>query len=306
MNLETYRVFCLSEALSPVSHMMGTRGNEAVISREPVYSKNGAKLVPVLSGNAIRHKAIREPGSKYLVSLYDLAGKLTIDQLNFMFSGGSLTESSVTDNLKTIADLQRIFPLYRLLGGSLRNQIVSGSMHVGRGILLCEENRETINKSLPTEFEKIDFVLSGAEAFVGQYQYTRGDARKMKDVDFFAAVEELNNPPESNLMIYAGQTVMRSSVFLHEITLINVSYLELGAMVDAFERWQKDGGVIGGQSRIGHGKLKTSIHITPEISIDDAANEYRNHALSVRDEAIDWLNTAFAERKKKEKPEKTV
>lgn len=300
--LNTYRILCMSEAMSPITHMMGTSGNESLINREPVMTQSGVVQVPVLSGNALRHRVIRDPGAKYLIGLYNLAGKLNIDQLNFLLSGGSLTESSVSDNMRTIADMQRLFPLYRLLGGSLRNQIIAGSLQVGRGLLVCEENRETINKSLLPEFAKLENQLLHAEVFVSQYQYTRGDVKRMKDVDFFAAVDELNDPDSaSTLMIYTGQSVMRNAVFVHEITALNVSYNEIGALFDALSRWQAKGGSVGGNTRIGHGKLKTSVYAYPEVDIADAVSQYQEYARSVKEEAIDWLNNAFPVKAKKEK-----
>lgn len=297
--MNTYRMFLYSKARSPISHMMGVSGNEALIAREKIYIDSGVVEVPFLSGNALRHKMIREPGMKYLIGRYNLMKKLNIDQLNFMLAGGSLYESSVTDNLKIVSDMQRIFPLFKALGGSLRNQIVSGSMNISRGVLLCEENREIINQSLPEKYEKINFPIQRAESFVGNYQYTRGDARRDKDFDYFEAVDELNKP--SNLMMYNGQTLVSNSVFLHDIILMNVSILEVGAIYDALCRWQRFGGVIGGQSRIGHGRLKTLIDISPEVDLEDARTKYLQHVDNVKEEAIIWLNETFKDRPSKGK-----
>ena len=58
MNLETYRITCLSEAITPISHMMGVSGNEALINREPVLHKGNTVYLPTISGNALRHKMI--------------------------------------------------------------------------------------------------------------------------------------------------------------------------------------------------------------------------------------------------------
>ncbi|EMO53940.1 hypothetical protein [Leptospira noguchii] len=298
-SLDNYRLFLFSEAGSQITHMMGISGNEALIAREKIFTENGVINVPYLSGNAIRHRAIREPGAKYLINRYDLAGKLTPDILNFLLTGGSLTEGSVTDNLKTIADMQYLFPLYRALGGSLKNQILSGSINVGRGVLLCEENRAMINKTLPKDFDQIDTVLMGAESFVSQYQYTRADATKQKDADKFLDKQILDNN-ESNLMIYNGQSIVTNSVFLHDIVLNNVCILEVGAVYDALIRWQEAAGTIGGQSRIGHGRLKTSVNINPYVDLDDARQQYLNHVDTVKDDAIAWLYNTF-----QSKPEPT-
>ncbi|EMO43801.1 hypothetical protein [Leptospira santarosai] len=298
---QTYHVFCLSETLSPLSHMMGTSGNEALLNRESVRTENGIKLIPVISGNAIRHRIIRDAGSYHLINLYELAGKLNIDQMNFMLSGGSLTESSVTDNMKTIADMQRLFPLYRLLGGSLKNQIITGAMHVSRGVLVCEENRETLNKILPEELSALSKTLMGAESFVSSYQYTRGDISKINGVDIILASDELTQKRDSTLMLYGGQNIITNSFFVHEFTLTNVSQNELGALLNAINYWQKSNGIIGGNSRIGHGRLKTYVYIPGEQSVQTYIDEYEKYAISVKEEAINWLNTAFAKKEKAKK-----
>lgn len=80
---------------------------------------------------------VREPGALYIVDMLGLRGKLNIDQANYLFTGGSLTESSTNDNLKRIAEMQHLFPLLRLLGGSLRNQVIGGSLFVLRGIMIA-------------------------------------------------------------------------------------------------------------------------------------------------------------------------
>ncbi|WP_078124027.1 hypothetical protein [Leptospira alexanderi] len=300
---QTYHVFCLSETLSPLSHMMGTSGNEALVNRESVRTENGIKLIPFISGNAIRHRVIRDAGSHFLINLYELAGKLNIDQMNFMLSGGSLTESSVTDNMKTIADMQRLFPLYRLLGGSLKNQIITGALQVSRGVLVCEENREILNKILPEELRALSKTLMGAESFVSSYQYTRGDISKINGIDKLLMLDELAQKRESTLMIYTGQNIVRNSLFVHEFTLTNVSQNELGALLSAINCWQNSNGIIGGNSRIGHGRLKTYVYLSEEQSAQGLIDEYQKYAESVKEEAISWLYAAFA-KKEKEKVKK--
>lgn len=307
MNLETYRITCLSEAITPISHMMGVSGNEALINREPVLHKGNTVYLPTISGNALRHKMIREYGMNYLISVLGLAGKLNLSQLNFMFTGGSLEESSVTDNLKRIADMQYLFPLFRVLGGSLKNQILTGSLMVDKALLICEEHREIIEKMKPDNLELPTDRLLGAESFIGQYQYTRGEASKKKNIDLFLAMEELNKDREgdkSNLMIYNGQTIIKGSLFFHEIILPNVSYNELGAVLFSMSNWQEHGGIIGGKSSIGHGKLKTSIILNMDIDINDCIENYKAHVDKTKLAACDWLNDAFADKPKKEKVKK--
>ena len=301
---KTHVLHLIVETLSPLTHMMGVNGNEAIINREAsIYNGNLVHL-PAISGNALRHKLIREGGAYYILGVCNLAGKLNIDQLNYMFNGGSLVQSSVSINIRRIAEMQEILPLYRLLGGCLKNQIVQGSLCMGRGLLICRENVERINKTIPEEF-KLDTMTYPAERYVDQYQYTRGNAEKMKDIDFFAAIDKLNNGDEktkSNLMIFNGQTVVSGAMFYCEIVLQNISDLELGAVLHCLNRWN---GFLGGQGSRGHGKCRGYL-----LGVDPAESlrligEYAAHVQANKDKIISWLFEQFGKEAKQNKKPKS-
>ena len=297
------KIHCLSEAQSPITHMMGTSGNEAIINRESVLFNGVVRQVPVLSGNAIRHRMIREPGALHLVKTCGLEGKLTLDQANYLFNGGNLTESSPTENLSRIAEMQELMPLIRLLGGSLRNQVIGGSLIVGRGILVCEENRENIEKMLPEGFELPSSRLRSCEDFIDQYQYTRGDARKRKDAHII--IKEVEEGYGSNLMIYSGQSIIPGAFFYHQFIMQNVSVLEIGAMLNSLYEWDMAGATIGGSARIGHGKLQTYFLIEAEndspenLEPKELADAYRKHCEAKKEEITNWLFSTFPAKKER-------
>lgn len=301
--IKNYKIHAISTTLAPITHMRGTSGNEGIINRESVISDGRLREVPVLSGNAIRHKVIREPGAYFLVKQLGLIGKLSIAQANFLFNGGSLTESSIYDNIKQINKMQTLFPLFRLLGGCLTNQIIGGSLIVLRGILVCEENRANLKDLLPEGFRLPQESLKSCEDFIGKYQYTRGDASKRKDS---GTILEQDPQDESNLMIYSGQTVKPGSVFHHGFVLQNVSRLEVGALLHSLMQWDEGGALIGGQSRIGHGQLKTDIFFEDNedfygLNVDafDCVQQYLNHIIDNKKEQVDWLNETFNHEAKK-------
>ena len=299
---KTHKIHMLLETLSPLTHMMGTSGNEALINREAVIYKDEIRHLPVISGNAIRHKLIREPGAMFIVGACNLAGKMNIDQLNYLFNGGSLVESSVSCNIRKIADMQATLPLYRLLGGCLKNQVVAGALNVHRGMLMCRENAERISSILPADCA-IEAAIFPAERFIDQYQYTRGDANKMKDIDFFAAVDELQTGEEkekSHLMIFNGQTIVAGSMFYLGFVLNNVSDLELGALFHSLSRWN---GFIGGQGSRGHGRCKISLIKSDELDVPALVLAYKDHIMSKKEEIKSWLFDAFASKKDIKKKE---
>jgi hypothetical protein len=280
--LKTYTIHCLSKAISPITHASGTAGNEAIVAREPVTTPCGVAYVPFLSGNAIRHRFVREPGAMWLIDRLGLRGKLSLPQLNFLLHGGNLTQSTAQENTRRIADCHRLFPLLRLCGGSLPNQILAGSMDVWRGVLVCEENRESL-ASMIADFPTAR--LWSAERFASGYQYTRGDAAKLGQA-------ETQDGDTSSLMIYSGQAVGRGAVFHHGFVLKHVNELELGCLRLSLRLWQDSGGTIGGQSRIGHGRLRMSF-VNMDDGDDSLLLDYVSHVDANRDECVQWLNEAF-------------
>lgn len=291
----TYHVTCLSVTASPMTHMSGSSGNESIISREPIVSPRGVAMVPMLSGNAIRHRAVRAPGARWLVDTYDLVGKLTLVQLNWLFHGGNLTEGGGREDTRRIADMQRLWPLYRLLGGCLPDQVLAGSMDVGRGTLVCEENRATLGAILGTDGASVlPSALRPAEAFVSGYQYVRMAAER-------SAIAPLAKPrPEgveaaakSGMMPFSGQAVTRGAAFIHDFILKDVAEVELGALLWSLRLWQAQGGTVGGQAARGHGRLDASL-VGADFDQDGAVGAYLDHARSVRDDAVAWLDAAFA------------
>jgi hypothetical protein len=304
--IKNYRTFILATAVTPISHMMGTEGNEAVLMRESVYHDGQIKRIPVISGNAIRHRMIRDPGAMYLVDVMGLRGKLTIDIANYLFNGGSLTESSTNDNLKRIAEMQELFPLIRLLGGSLRNQIIGGSLVTYRGILICEENRANLDNLLGCGFLS-DNQMKSAEEFVSNQTYTRCDVTKRKDSTEILDPKE-KAPEKSTMMPYSGQVVIPGAKFLMGFHLQGVSVLEVGALYHALQMWEASGATIGGSSRIGHGVIQCSVmpyagetFFGDEINVADCVQAYIQHCTQNADKMKQWLFDTFPERVIKEK-----
>lgn len=282
--MKSYTLHCLSEAVSPITHCSGTAGNEGIVAREPVLTDRGVMQVPFLSGNALRHRVVREPMTMWLIDRYGLKGSLSLQQLNFLLHGGNLTQSTAHENTRRIAELHRTWPLLRLCGGSLPDQILAGSLDVWRGTLVCEENRRSLAMALGAF--PASRMLS-AERFIGGYQYTRGDAKKRginSDRDDIQS--------DSNLMIYSGQAVSRGAVFHHGFVLKHASPIELGCLLLSVRLWQASGGTVGGSARLGHGRLR--LQWVDMIDSDELVTAYVDYADSVREDAVAWLNEAFA------------
>ena len=305
--VKTVKIYSLITALTPVKHMMGTHGNEAVLNRESVFHDGMVSQIPVLSGNALRHVLIREAGAMHLIDACGLHGKLNIEQANFLLYGGSLTKSSTANNLKKIADMQQLLPLYRLLGGDLQDQILGGSLLCGRGILACKENEDVLARILPEGLLYSDAWLRNAEDFISSDQYTRGDVTS--DLDVLTEEEMEATKEDSSRMIYSGQSLIPGTMFCQEIVMQGVSKLEVGALFTALSRWDADGGIIGGSKRIGHGRVKLEYYVHnahdffgESLDVPALMAEYDQYTRDNADNIAAWLQETFPStvREKKE------
>jgi len=290
------RIICYSETVSPITHMAGVVGNEAIIKREQLAS---GQWVPSITGNALRHRCVRETGARYLVDALGLSGELSLPQLAFLFNGGSLTESTGREDTKKIADLQRLFPLLRLLGGSLPDQILSGTLIATSGLLVCEENRSRLSGLLPDEWSLPVDRLRDAEAMVGTYQYVRGVPTKTCP-DLVRGEDELDargagKDGKSQQMIFSGQCVNPGAAFVHGFLAPSSTALDIGCLLHSLALWQQAGGTVGGSAAKGHGRLSTYVHCDQPIY--GCVERYQEHVEQCKQECVDWLTAAFAKKK---------
>lgn len=295
-------VHCLSRAESPITHMAGTAGNEAIVAREPIQTPAGLRTVPFLSGNSIRHQ-IREHGFLWLIQEWGLERKLNRDQLTYLLNGGGNTSSGQFEDTKRLVEWAEIFPLGGLLGGCMADQIVPGSLKAWRGRLVCEENRPYLPADLP--FPLPEGRLRSVQDFLGSYQYTRsvpgetpGDLEEISKAE--DAARESGKKDKSDRMIFGGQSITTGAFFAHGFILDRGSDLHLGALLWSLHLWQISGGVIGGQSSRGHGRLKTWIHCDrlSETPQQELVDQYQEHCRSMQERGIEWLGREFSKARK--------
>jgi hypothetical protein len=210
-----------------------------------------------------------------------------MEHLHFLFNGGALTKSNVCESMKRIQDCWRALPLVRVLGGCLPDMILPGALLSWRGMLVCAENHSRLRAILPDGWLPSG-ALPPAHRLMGKYQYTRSDAARTDN--------DLLRPGasgDSGLMIYSGQVVDPGAVFVHGFNLARVTEAEVGFVAHALERWQAAGATIGGNAAKGHGRLDTSILVTPEIDLEAASAAYEKYVMAVREEAVKFLEESF-------------
>lgn len=275
----------LSEVMSLATHMAGSAGNVSLMARREVATPDGVFRTAWLSGNALRHRMVRSPGFGWLVDRIGLHGKLSLMQANFLFHGGQLVKglAGPSEDLRRVADWQSLFPLGRLLGGCLPDQILSGTLVVRPGVLVCRENARII------EHHAGDLAAGGrfrpASAYESGYQYTRGDVAGARG----------SSEDESNQMIFAGECVIPGAAFIHGFSIQHAEDAELGALLLALDSWEAGGATVGGMSARGHGHLRTAIvsGVDPEEA-EACKAAYVAHVDANKDACVEWLNRTFA------------
>ncbi len=278
-------IHLLFTALEPITHMMGTRGNVAILNRETVIRGEVPPVdVPVLSGNALRHALMRKPAASLLVECLGIKGETGFQLADLLYHGGNLIGWRAMGG-EALRDFCRAVPFIRVFGGAFPGNIVPGILHVGRGLLACAETRDAIMRLSGID---IGDNAPACDECIGEYQYTRG----CEDVS-----------EDDRRMIYSGECVLRGSKFYCLVSLADCAgELEIGCLFSALKAADN---VIGGCGRAGHGRLdiEYSCEYTQEY-IDSCISKYTDYVRENASEAIDLLNSLFTEPKKTEKPSK--
>lgn len=275
----------LLTAAEPITHMMGTRGNVAILNRETVLSDGNPHVeVPVLSGNALRHALMREPAAGLLVDGLGIKGETSFQLADLLYHGGNLTGGK-TLNGEALREFCRAVPFVRVFGGAFPGNIVPGILHVGRALLACAETRDTILRLSGID---IGDNAPPCDACIGEFQYTRG----CEDV-----------AEDDRRMIYSGECVLRGAKFYCRVELADCAgELEVGCLFSAL---QAADNVIGGCGRAGHGLL--SIEYSCEYTqgyVDACVAKYIAFVRDNAADAVARLNGLFDPEKTEKKKAK--
>ena len=299
------RLLAMSTSVTPITHQLGTVGNESIINSEDVRTPLGVRKVPKLSGNAIRHRMIRAPGAAYLVEALELKGQLNRDTMNLLFHGGLKREKAQLASLSRIADMQRLFPLFDLLGCCLPEDIVEGKLSALQAMLVCAENMTRIKSVVPDDWKTGDGI-SNASSFVSRWQYVRGKLTKSAINEALPELDKKGKPvdtDDSKMMPFAGTCVMPGAVWLHGFSIVGCTQLHYGCLIHCLRHWQSEGSTIGGQSSRGHGVLDLQLQ-SCEWDQDESAALYETHVGDNAKECREFLLACYEAPAKTSKVEK--
>lgn len=310
--------------LSALSHGAGNSGNIQKLNTEKVLLPSGRTArVPFITGNALKHRVIRQPGMDFMLRSLGLDhGKLSRSCLQVLYSGGFLSAKGSTVDLARYLDLCELIPLLGLLGGSLGNVIQESRIRVGNGVLYCRENHEAGRLPTPLDEEgkarswRDDEVPPPASAQRDVVGYTRGDASKqrrhlqmMTQDQRALTVGEVSRQNEGNRfgekegkgsstqMRYEVETVIAGAEFAWEVRVEDASPIELGAFYAAIAEFARSP-FVGGKSSVGHGLVAVNFDewvIDPRAPIQGGSiarpmfQAYEEHLSSRKEEIAEAL-----------------
>lgn len=272
----------LLKTLSPLTHGAETAGNESIIRREAVSTPVGVRHVPVLTGNSLRHRLLREPIANAICSG---GWRCSKEQVRWLFNGGALSGKHPNVDVRRIVRCMELMPHIEALGCSMPDQIVSGKLEMGLGWLACAETMPILNAIVPQGWIGKESLLPSHE-FLGRNQYYRHDVSASRGGQFVAGDEA---DGEFKGMPHGGEHVVPGAAFVCAIHADGLSQMACSAVKYALEEWAAAGATVGGQSSRGHGAVDPLLWTDCEVD----SFLFREHLASRLGEIQDFVSTLY-------------
>ena len=277
------------KALSPITHGAETAGNESLIRREAINTPVGVRHVPVITGNSLRHRLIREPIADAIAHDW----QMTKEQLRWLYNGGALDGKHPNVDVRRVMQARELMPHIEALGCSFDDTIVSGKLDMGIAWLACLETTPVLKASLPQGWID-ESPLSPSFEFLSRNQYYRHDAARQR-TELLA--DEDRNGEDYAGMPHGGEHVMPGAMFVCAIHADGLSDMACSAFVYALERWAESGATVGGQSSRGHGVVQPMLWTDSAI----ASEPFREHLDSRLNEIREFISTLYVAPKEPKK-----
>lgn len=145
MSRRSLRCDMVFTMLSALHHGQGAEGNESLFRRQRMVVRGDVMDLPVVSGNSLKHTMVRAPGVQHMLRVLEIPEQsLSRSVIHLLFSGGSLSKTGSTIDIKGYRKLQELIPILGICGGAVGNTMVQSSISVGDAYPVCEENEERI------------------------------------------------------------------------------------------------------------------------------------------------------------------
>lgn len=279
----------LLKALSPITHGSDTAGNRALIRREKVDTPLGVRDVPVITGNSLRRRAVREPAIESL----SREGGLTKERLRWLYSGGALDKDDkgrfkkITNvDAARIARCYELFPHVEALGCAMPDSPIPGKLKFGIAWLASMETQDSLRDTLPESWFEGANPMSPCHEWISDYDYYRHDPAKAHAE---LLTDEDREALENESMPHGGENVIPGAAFVATLHAPGLSDLAASALFYSLETWAEAGPTVGGQSARGHGRVQP--YLWTDREIDSSA--YRNHLTDRVGEMREFIDSLY-------------
>ncbi|MCC6312667.1 MAG: hypothetical protein IT337_01540 [Thermomicrobiales bacterium] len=257
---------------SPLSHISESLSTTSYLAQEPILQPDGAVCeVFCLSGNSWRGQ-LRDRAAAYMLARIG-DPRLPLDAFHLLFSGGRIGGEQ-TVNVERARAWRRTIPLVALFGGGVGNQILPGKLRIANAYPVC---REAIPALLHTD---PDAIVASYRGMTMEKSFSRTDDGKDERLNQWLSD---GAPTQAALMDGSGEPAVKpkrgkaagevadqmrmtaelliAGVRLEtRITALDVSEIELGALVSALHQFARSPHV-GGQASRGHGLVDLDYEI---------------------------------------------
>lgn len=269
--MKTYILEGICTALSSISHNGGERNGTIVqLRREKfVQPKGHVEEIPVISGNSIRGKLRDLAAIDILTKIDGVKVQVDADNFNLLFSGGTL-ESTGGKNLDIakVRKMRKEIPMLSVLGCSIGNVILPGKVDIGKLIPICKETLHLIPEKFHGD-EEIKTIWEYCQVEMN----TRRDDTKDENKREFIKKEFLTEDLKGGQMMYFTETLVTGTRFYWRICLRDTTDIETGAFLSALQQWSNQSSQVGGNGRVGLGRLKIDI---TETTVVDSEIDFKN------------------------------
>lgn len=270
--MPTHRLEGAATIASSLAHNGDREGTTVYFRTEKIIQPDGSVVhVPVGSGNGMRG-LLRDISADLL---WDLMGQPTLPPqvYHFLYAGGQLAKAGSGKVLtsRQLATLRQLVPHVGLFGGSGAGRIIEGRLSVGKLVPIVAETAHIVPPALLTGAERSIYEYTQIEEFSRRDDTHRAASAHAIDgvrrpaildgtTDGLLAVDTEPAPKRGDddqavQMRYGVQTLPAGLRMHWWLKLERVTDLEAAWFAAVLKQWADGGGIFGGRSSTGHGRL---------------------------------------------------
>ncbi|WP_294833269.1 hypothetical protein [uncultured Gilliamella sp.] len=289
--MNNYRITGIFTTRSPLSHISESISTNSYLSQDAILQPDGTiEEVFSYSGNAWRGQ-LRDLCATYF--LKEIGVSVSLDFFHLLYSGGKIGGEQ-TINIEKAKEIRESVPSFSLFGGGIGSQIISGKIKVGSSYPVCVEALPVLPQSVHSLAKKITYSDLTTEKNFTRMDDSKKldliDNIKFDDLHLLSDEERKKKKDVATQMIMTSELVIPGVQLTHQIDLMSVNDIELGALFAAFKMFSELP-YVGGQSNKGHGLVDYECFIVNTQTNENydviRMNSSSTHLSSFAEEKID-------------------